>query len=369
MRKVYLLSLLLFFLTVQVKNTFAQSSNLSEETPKLNLSGFMDVFYAYDFNKPKTNYRQTFFYNHNRHQELNLNLGYIKASLEHTKYRANFALQAGTYTNDNYISVPGVLKNVFEANIGLSLNKKNNLWLDAGILSSIIGFETAVSSENWTLTRSILAENSPYYLTGAKLSYKPNQQWELVAMLCNGWQRIQKQTGNSLPAISTQIKYTPTEKTTLNWSTFVGTDEPDSTRKMRYFNNFFGQYQLNQKLGIILGFDIGIQQRTINSTKYDVWYSPVMLVRYAFNDRWATACRAEYYNDETGIIIPTNTPNGFKTTGLSLNLDYSANKNLLCRIEGRWLNSEDDIFVEDQTIKNTDFFIVTSIALKFNQLP
>jgi hypothetical protein len=36
--------------------------------------------------------------------------------------------------------------------------------------------------DNWTLTRSILAENSPDYLSGARLGYKPNQKTEWVAV-------------------------------------------------------------------------------------------------------------------------------------------------------------------------------------------
>jgi len=349
------------------KPCFAQTDSIWKQKPEIVFSGFMDIFYAYDFNKPQTHFRQSFLYNHNRHNELNLNLGFVKASVKHTKYRANFALQSGTYVNDNYASEPGLLKNIFEANIGLSLNKKNNLWLDAGIFGSHIGFEGAISMDNWTLTRSLLAENSPYYLSGAKLTFNPNDKWELTALLCNGWQHIQKVSGNSLPSFCTQVKFKPSENTTLNWSTFIGTDDPDSTRRMRYFNNFFGQFQFTKKFGLIAGFDIGVQQQTIHSTQYDLWYSPVIIVRYAFANKWTTALRAEYYQDETGIIIPTGTTNGFKTSGLSLNLDYSPTDNLFCRIEGRWLNSRDKIFEQGNSLSNDNFIIVSSIALRFNK--
>jgi hypothetical protein len=101
-----------------------------------------------------------FYFNHNRHNEFNLNLGFVKLGLEHSKYRANLALQTGTYSNDNYSAEPGLLKNIFEANVGLSLNKKNNLWIDAGVFASHIGFESAISTDNLTMTRSLLAENS-----------------------------------------------------------------------------------------------------------------------------------------------------------------------------------------------------------------
>lgn len=152
------------------------------------------------------------------------------------------------------------MKSVFEANIGISLNEKNNLWLDAGIMPSHIGFESAISMDNWTLTRSLLAENSPYFLSGAKLTFNPNEKWELAGLILNGWQRIQRLEGNSLPSFGTQMKFSPNESTTLNWSAFIGTDDPDQLRRMRYFNNFYGQFQLTDRFGLITGFDFGAQQ-------------------------------------------------------------------------------------------------------------
>lgn len=350
-----------------VAQSQTDSTTAWKQKPTVEISGFLDVFYIYDFNEPSKNTRQPFFFNHNRHNEFNLNLGLVKLNVNHTKYRANFALQAGTYVNDNYAAEPGLLKNIFEANIGLSLNKKNKLWLDAGILPSHIGFESAISMDNTTLTRSILAENSPYFLAGAKLTYNPNEKWEIAALILNGWQRIQRLKGSSLPSFGTQVKFSPNEKVTLNWSTFVGTDDPDTTRRMRYFSNLYGQFQLTKKFGLITGFDIGMQQKSIGNTVYDYWFSPVIIAQFAFTESWKASIRGEYYEDQTGIMIPTGTTNGFLTTGVSLNLDYSPIEQIVCRLEGRWLNSKDNIFQTKTAPTNNNVFIGTSIAVKFSE--
>ena len=42
--------------------------------------------YAYDFNKPQTNYRQKFFYTYNRHNEFNLNLGLVNPHCSYLRY-------------------------------------------------------------------------------------------------------------------------------------------------------------------------------------------------------------------------------------------------------------------------------------------
>lgn len=359
----------LFFLSVCLFCTdiSAQSDSTWQQRPGINISGFTDIFYVYDFNQPQGTNRQDFLFNHNRHNEFNVNLAFVKFVVDHSKYRANFALQTGTYANDNYIAEPGLLKNIFEANIGISLNKSNNLWLDVGVLPSHIGFESAVSIDNLTLTRSLLAENSPYFLTGAKLTYNPNKKWEIALLLLNGWQRIQRLEGNSHLSFGTQLTYNANDEITLNWSTFIGTDDPDITRRLRYFNNLYGQFKLSDRWQLIAGFDIGAQQSSKGSSDYDVWLSPVLITQYSINQNWKTAVRAEYYRDQTGVIIPTSTANGFQTTGVSFNLDYVPHQNIICRLEGRWFNSKDPIFETSGTNTHNNFIIGSSIAIRFSE--
>ena len=361
-------NLVLLIFTFVRSLSFGQADTLDVGGPKVILTGFLDVFYCYDFNKPETNYRQTFLYNHNRHNEFNLNLGFIKVGVEQTRYRANLALQAGTYANDNYALEPGSLKHIFEANAGVKLSGKKEIWLDAGIFSSHIGFESAVSPACQTLTRSLVAESSPYFLTGAKLTWIANEKWELGGIVSNGWQRIQRVAGNSLPCFGTQVKYIPGKAFTLNWSTLMGTDDPDSTRRMRYFNNLYALFQLANGLDLTLGFDAGMQQQSKGSSAYNTWYAPVAILKYGFSREWAMAFRAEYYHDKAGVIVPTGTPEGFKTTGFSLNLDYKPAPDIACRIEGRYFDSRDKIFKKDGSYTHHNFFITGSIAVQFQKI-
>lgn len=159
------------FLQLLLLGTLPALAQDSTASDPLSITGYTEIYYQYDFNKPADGKRPGFIYNHNRHNEVNLNLGYLKASYNGKNSRVNLAAAAGTYMNANYSAEPGVLKNIQEANAGLRVSKKQNIWLDAGILPSHIGFESAVSKDCPTLTRSLLAENSPYFETGAKLTY------------------------------------------------------------------------------------------------------------------------------------------------------------------------------------------------------
>lgn len=336
----------------------------TQKAPKLTWSAYADVYYAYDFANPASHERPSFLYNHTRHNEVNLNLGYVKASYASEKIRVNLALMAGTYAQYNLASEQGLLKNVFEANTGIKLLKSRNFWLEGGVFASHIGFESAISKDCWTLTRSIVAENSPYYLSGIKFTYTTrNDKWTLLAAYVNGWQRIQRVPGQNTPNFSTQVQFRPNKKWTLNYSTFFGSDKPDTAGQFRLYHNLYAIWQPTSKLGFIVGFDYGAEQRSKASTEWNEWYTPTVIARYAFANKWAAAVRYEYYNDRHDVIIVTGTPNGFQTLGYSVNLDFKPERNMLIRIEGRMFDSKDKIFLVGNTPSNQNYFVVSSIAV------
>jgi len=345
---------------------FPASAQVDSSALNFAVSGYAEPYYGYDLNQPTGNTLPAFIYAHNRHNEFNLNIAFLKGSVSAQRFRGNLALMAGTYANANLAAEPGTLQNVFEANGGVKLCRDKELWVDAGIFSSHIGFESAIGKDCWTLTRSMSADNSPYYEAGAKISYTtPNGKWFVSALALNGWQRIQRVQGNSALSGGWQIQFKPSGKITLNSSSFYGTDKPDDARLWRVFHNFYGIFQLSDQFGITIGFDTGWEENARAGDEANSWYSPVLIGRYAVNDRIALAARIEYYADENGVIIATGTPNGFKTLGLSANLDVQVHRNALWRIEGKLFNSKDDIFTRENDFTNTNAVLTTALAVWF----
>ena len=361
--KIDMKTLFLFLLTVIAFAAEAQSD--STKSP-FKFSGYLETYYSYDFGNPSNHNRPGFIYSHNRHNEVSLNLGFIKMAYEKDNVRANLALMTGSYANANLAAEPGVLKNIYEANVGFKVSKTKAVWVDAGIFASHIGFESAIGKDCWSLTRSILADNSPYYESGVKISYNSdNGQLFLSGLFLNGWQRIQRIDGNNTPAFGHQLTYKPSSKVTLNSSSFIGSDTPDSTKRMRYFHNFYGIFQLNEKIGLTLGFDVGTQQKVKRSSDYDTWYSPVAILKYSPSNKINIAFRGEYYSDKNQVIVATGTPNGFQTWGYSVNFDYNIADNLMWRIEGRGLNNKDQSFVSDNKPSSQNYFMTTALAFSF----
>lgn len=344
----------------------AQTSDSLKTNNKVIFSAYAELFYAYDFNEPANHIRQNFLYSYNRHNELNLNLGLVKAAYQSENLRANFALMAGTYAQDNMAAEQEALRYVNEANIGIKISKNKNLWIDAGIMPSHIGWESAIGKDNMNLTRSFAAENSPYFETGAKISYtSDNGKWFVSGLVLNGWQRIAKPEGNQSISFGHQLTYKPNEKITLNSSSFIGNDKSKAEKKMRYFHDLYGNFQLTDNFSATAGFDIGAEQKLKGSKQYNLWYSPNILMKYQFDNKWALAGRVEYYNDKNGVIINTKTQNGFQTFGYSVNVDYAILKNVIFRTEARGFTSKDAVFVKNDELQKENFFVTTSLAAWF----
>lgn len=266
---------------------------------------------------------------------------------------------AGNYPQYNLRSEPTWAQFIYEANIGVKLFEKQNIWLESGIMPSHIGFESAISANCWNLTRSLLAENSPYYEAGVKVRFtSQNQKLNLSALYLNGWQQITKSIDLHRPSFGTQITFIVTIKLIFNYSTFLGSDYPDRFNAFRQFHNFYIQFEPTEKFGIIAGYDIGRDK--FNDDRYGIWYSPVIIIKQRINKKTKIAIRGEYYSDPKQIIISTGTTHGFQTFGFSSNLDFSINDKIKIRIEGKIFHSKDRIFVN----KNDNYSLTTNMTIK-----
>lgn len=330
----------------------------------LTLSGYLETYYIYDFGRPINHLRPDFITSYRRANEVNINLALLKMAYREEKVRGNVALAAGTYADANLVSPLGLLNNLFEANIGVKLSNRKNLWLDAGVFPSHLNFESPIGADSWTMTRSMAADNAPYYLAGAKLTYTTNDERLLLsALVFNGWERIL--SWNQMIGVGHQVIWRPSDRVSLHGGSFIGSETPREERLMRYFHHFHLRTSLSDQWGLIIGFDIGAQEDEFGGD-HEVWYTPVIITRFALTEKWALAGRLEYYSDPHGVIVRTGTPRGFQTLGYSLNLDYQITDNVLFRVEGGWLNTADKLFFYRGNVFDKHGFVGASLSLRMN---
>ena len=74
MKKIILTALVAFGFTI------VNAQEVEKEKSPLTFSGYLETYYSYDFGNPDNHLRPGFVYSHNKHNELNLNLGLAKVN-------------------------------------------------------------------------------------------------------------------------------------------------------------------------------------------------------------------------------------------------------------------------------------------------
>jgi Putative beta-barrel porin-2, OmpL-like. bbp2 len=347
MKKIFLLLLIPYI-------NYSQTTSINPIT----ISAYIEPYFSYNTSEilKKSNQQFSYIYNHNANRQINVNLAIAKLNYATDNTRANIALMTGTYAIANLANEPSAVKNILEANAGVKLSKKKNIWLDAGVMPSHIGYETAIGKDNLTLTRSLMAENSPYFETGAKVSYtSTNEKLYVGALVLNGWQTIIP-TANPGVHIGGQITYNATPKLKLNYSNFYGRTDANSSRM---YHDLFAEYSMNNTK-IVCVFDYGIDRMT-NYNKN--WFTYSAMVHQKLNAKNSVTARLEYFNDNDLIFTTSSTYFAKNPLSVSLNYDYAINKNALLRIEPKYVFTST---ANLQTMSNILSYAVLSSSLCIN---
>ena len=349
--------------TAAAATTAGAAADTAAADPKPVFFGYVGVYYGYDFNNPASLTRPGFIYSENLHNQIAVNIALLGARYTSERLRGTFAIQTGTYPDANYAAEPAIFKNIYEAWGGVRVAK--HLWLDAGIFLSHIGLEGPISRDDLTLTRSIMADNSPYYEAGAKLTYDRGQKWLFSALVLNGWQVIRDRNQNE--SVGTQVQFRPSSKWLLNSSTFAGEgyNQPDSVgRQLRYFHDFYVTYDPSPKWKLAAAFDAGWQARAHNARGYDNWQGGALIVRRRLWARGGLVGRVEYFRDPAGVLAPTRA-GGLHTVGYSLGFDYNPVPRVILRGEVKQFCDQKEVYVESKTPRRTNGAATVLLGLTF----
>jgi hypothetical protein len=358
----------IFFLTypfslvpsaVHCQNDSTQENSLFGT--EIRFDAFVDTYYMYDFNSPGYNEKSHPFTQPLRHNEFNINLAHLELRLDGKNIRGALAIHTGTSVKANYageINNRELSQFIHEAWAGYRIAK--DLWVDAGIYSAPYGFESWLSRDNKTYSRSFVADFSPYYQTGVKLSWQASSSLSAAIHVINGWQNI-AETNNS-KAIGISLGYVPSSVLSFTYNNFIGNEQPDSIEgTTRFYNDLCTRFTASEHLEFDLTTDYGTQPKD-GSTRD--WVGIALIGRYRFAETpYSVTLRGEYYKDKYQIIFSTGTPNGFDGFGLSVNFDVALSSKFLWRTEGRMLDAKFPVFPSKEGSITKTGFLVTSFGL------
>ena len=329
----------------------------------MDLSGFIDGYYSFNFNRPNTSGEDEFdqinqLYNFNDKTD-QFELSAAKLTLNHApdpvgadidfiygrtnelinKSPSNSSLNSEW--DDSYVSQPNQLPYLEQAYLSLKPPKAKGFELDFGKWVTSAGAEVIESMNNWNYSRSLLFVNAiPYWHFGARTSL-PVGKFETVGFqLFNGWNNVSKSNGGVSGAFtSAWVK----PKYTIDANYLVGPENANTTSGLRNLIDATLLLTPPGKVNAYINYDYG-SNRDATAAQDDTllhdWWGTAGAVHIQANAKNAISLRGEYFTD----------PDGFQT-GTEQNLvegtftyEYKWVEGLLMRVEYRCDASNKDYF-------------------------
>ena len=367
---IFAYSLLFSTSYAQVINTGTIDTTDVKKLGKLTIGGYIDVYNSYFVGTTDQDGNRPYSFNNTRHNEITVNLAFLDIKYSSSRVHARIVPGFGTYVNANYAAEPGVLKNFMEASVGIRLVASKQIWLDVGVIGSPYTNESYVSKDHLMYTRSLSAEYTPYYLSGAKLSIPLSSKLTAYFYLLNGWQVIQD--NNNRKAFGTQLEYRPTDKLLLNWDTFLGDErsKDNPTNRLRYFTDFYAIYNPTGKFSFTSSAYIGVQDKEYlsNSLKSFVWWQANFIGSVRLSPKTSLAGRVEYFKDSDNAIVPSFTGvTGFETWSFGSCINIAVFDNAMLRLDGRLYSAptKEIFFDESGKLTKTAGLLTGNITVWF----
>ncbi len=322
------------------------------EAPKVQVTGLVDVYYGYNFNKVDPLLR-TFDV---QHDSFSLSLAEVAFSKGVTTdsrvgFRADLdfgktADLVGAYEPEE--NGQEIYKHIQQAYV--SVLAGDSLQLDAGKFVTPIGAEVIEAGDNWNYTRSVLFGYAiPFYHTGVRATFTVGPKLALAGYLINGWNDGIAIGGEKSFALAATVK--PTDKITWIANYMGGKQEPDLDTRHLFDTTL--TILPTSRLSLMANFDYGEEG--------DVeWWGLAAYAKYQATPSWALVGRYEYLDDTKG---------GFMTFGttaqtITVTSDHTIMGSLKARLEYRTEFADEPIFTKDDG-ETTDSQTTLTVGLVY----
>lgn len=347
----------------------AQAAPAAEPPPgisffkKVELSGLVDTYYSYNFNKPATGTMtplRNFDVRHNQFSVSYLELALNKAATADDRVGFRFDLGYGQLAqlfNSDALD-NNALVNVQQAYVSYMAPAGTGLTIDLGKFVTPVGFEPTESNLNFNYSRSLSYALGPYYHVGARIGYNPNDKVSLSGMLVNGWSG-QAGDNNAGKTVGGSIILKPTGKLTVAENVLFGPEQDGNTADKRFLTNT--NLAFNPTAKVSTGVDLYYAKDTLAGDGVS-WKSAVLYLRGQVSPVFAVAPRFEYFSDGAGIVSgAVQTLKSFTLTG-----ELKSAQGVIFKLEYRRDQSDIDFFTKAGTSVNNQNTFSASMVYAFS---
>ena len=303
-------AIVLLLLLSAVCVAFAQeSAEADEQQPSTywQYGAFADVAYPLDFNHPANHLfrsRGTAF----RTDSVWLNMAAAYARKKATpdsRWGVELTAQAGK--DDEFFgfsaTAPNIAGNKFlrhlgPTNVSYLAPVGKGLTLQAGIFSSLIGYDSLYAKDNFNYTRPWGADFTPYLMMGANASYPFTEKLTGAVFVVNGYWHLAR--ANSAPSAGGQVAYKVTPKVTLKETAFVGPHQRNTASEFwRYLTDTIVERKTD-KFTFASEYIFSTERVDAPGRPRALMMAWQLPTHWRLNDRWSLSFRPEVFWDRDG---------------------------------------------------------------------
>jgi len=278
-----------------------------QSNSKWQYGGFADLAYPLDFNHPQNRLfrsRGTAF--HTDGVWLNMAAVYVrKKASEHSRWGVELTAQAGK--DDEFFgfsaTAPNIagfkfLRHLGPTNVSYLAPVGKGLTLQAGIFSSLIGYDSLYAKDNFNYTRPWGADFTPYLMMGANASYPFTKKLTGTFFVVNGYWHLAR--ANSAPSVGGQVAYKLTPQVTLKETILAGSHQRNTAFQFWRFLTDTIVERKTAKLTFASEYIFSTERVDAPGKPRALMMSWQLPARWTLNERWSLSFRPEVFWDRDG---------------------------------------------------------------------
>lgn len=325
---------------------------------KVELSGLVDAYYTYNFNKPETGtftpYRN-FDVRHNQFSVALLELALSKPATEDDRTGFRFDLNYGQVAQIfNSDPLDGnALVNVQQAYVSYLAPVGKGLTFEFGKFVTPIGSEVTEANLNNNYSRAFLYALGPYYHTGARVSYAFSPKFTLGGMVVNGWNATGDNNSGKSFGVSATIA--PTPKLSIIQNVLIGPEQAGNADDVRTYSDTNLAFTASDK--VTTGLNYVYAKDSLSSDNIN-WQGLALYLKGQLTKSVALSPRFEWFDDKDGFA--SGTAQALKEFTMTGEVKHSSG--LIMRLEYRRDWSDEDVFFkEGRVVGDQNTFTVAFI--------
>jgi hypothetical protein len=303
-----------------------------EEKKGLQISGFVDVYYQYNFNKQPlpTSFTET-------HNSFTPGMANVVFAQEGKKvgFVADLAVGPRAEVANGYTGTTlAAIKQLY-----VTYSPSEKLTFTLGNFGTHVGYEVIDAPANVNYSTSYMFSNGPFYHTGLKANYALSENFgAMIGVFDDTDSKIDEISGKHIGA---QFSY---EKNGLAaYLNYIGGKDDDSDTDNEIFGHqvdLTATYAVSDALG--LGLNTTIKNVSPDKGDGASWFGAALYANYAFSELFTLGFRGEFIDDKDGLILglPDNS-----ITSITLSGNFKID-NLTLIPEIRLDSSKEDAFLD-----------------------